>query len=171
MARNIEIKARLNSPESQERAVVQRADQGPELLKQRDVFFQAPQGRLKLRYLSDTLGQLISYDRPNQEGPKTSTYQIYTTDQPQSLEETLRAALPVIGVVAKQRLVYMVGQTRVHLDRVEGLPGIYLELEVVLQQDQSQGEGETIAADLIDAFHVEDQDLIQGAYLDMLAAR
>ena len=34
-----------------------------------------------------------------------------------------------LGVVKKHRMVYMVGQTRVHIDEVEGL-GHYLELEV-----------------------------------------
>ena len=41
----------------------------------------------------------------------------------------LGQALGVLGVVRKQRLLYLVGQTRVHLDSVEGL-GDFLELEV-----------------------------------------
>ena len=34
-----------------------------------------------------------------------------------------------LGIVKKHRMLYMVGQTRVHIDEVEGL-GHYLELEV-----------------------------------------
>lgn len=38
-------------------------------------------------------------------------------------------ALGVKGIVKKKRELYMVGQTRVHLDEVEGL-GNFMELEV-----------------------------------------
>ena len=36
----------------------------------------------------------------------------------------------LLGIVKKHRMLYMVGQTRVHIDKVEGL-GHYLELEVI----------------------------------------
>ena len=44
-------------------------------------------------------------------------------------QETLGKALGVKGRVKKTRLLYMVGQTRVHVDEVEGL-GNFMELEV-----------------------------------------
>ena len=50
------------------------------------------------------------------------------------MKTILEQILPVTGSVRKRRLVYHVGQTRVHLDRVEGL-GDFLELEVVLRPD------------------------------------
>ena len=46
-------------------------------------------------------------------------------------QETLGEALGVKGRVKKTRLLYMVGQTRVHVDEVEGL-GNFMELEVSL---------------------------------------
>ena len=46
-------------------------------------------------------------------------------------QETLGKALGVKGRVKKTRLLYMVGQTRVHVDEVEGL-GNFMELEVSL---------------------------------------
>ena len=51
---------------------------------------------------------------------------------PESLKSTLSLALGVRGVVRKTRYLYLVGQTRIHLDDVEGL-GHFMELEVVMQ--------------------------------------
>lgn len=45
------------------------------------------------------------------------------------MQALLSEALGVLGVVRKERLLYLVGQTRVHLDRVDGL-GDFMELEV-----------------------------------------
>ncbi len=72
------------------------------------------------------------------------------------------------GVVRKERLLYMVGQTRVHLDSVEGL-GHFVELEVVLRPGQSDDEGQAIARDLMARLGIREADLLETAYMDMLA--
>ena len=46
------------------------------------------------------------------------------------IQVTLGLSLGVKGVVKKHRMLYMVGQTRVHVDQVEGL-GDFMELEVI----------------------------------------
>jgi len=61
----------------------------------------------------------------------------------------------------------MVGQTRVHCDKVEGL-GEFMELEVVLNDDQTVEEGEAIAHDLMEKLGVPKANLLKGAYMDML---
>ena len=45
------------------------------------------------------------------------------------LQQTLSKALGIKGIVNKRRLLYMIGQTSVHLDCVEDL-GDFMELEV-----------------------------------------
>ena len=45
-------------------------------------------------------------------------------------QTALGQALGVKGVVRKRRMLYMIGQTRVHMDQVEGL-GDFMELEVL----------------------------------------
>ena len=45
------------------------------------------------------------------------------------------------------------GQTRIHLDQVEGL-GSFVELEVVLRDDQTAGDGGAIAQQLLGAIGV-----------------
>ncbi|XP_050179697.1 uncharacterized protein LOC126644408 [Myiozetetes cayanensis] len=145
-----------------------------QLLVQADTFFRVPRGRLKLRRTQvkgeDGRGELIFYERPDTAGPKLSSFTITPTADPDGLEAVLAQALGVLGVVRKERLLYLVGQTRLHLDRVEGL-GDFLELEVVLRQEQSVQDGEHVARELLRALGVGEDDLISGAYLDLLLAK
>ncbi len=169
MARNVEIKARLRDPE-QVAAVARRlAGVEPELIVQHDTFFQSDHGRLKLRRFADGTGELIAYDRPDRAGPKTSDYRLYRTADPLALHASLAAALKPAGEVRKQRHLYLVGRTRVHLDRVEGL-GDYLELEVVLSDTETVADGRAEAERLLDTLGVESTDLVSGAYVDLLAS-
>ena len=76
-------------------------------------------------------------------------------------------ALGVRGVVRKKRYLYLAGQTRIHLDDVEGL-GQFMELEVVLRDGQSDADGQSIAEDLMAKLGVRTEDLLEGAYMDLL---
>lgn len=71
-------------------------------------------------------------------------------------------------MVRKERRLYMIGQTRVHLDAVEGL-GAFIELEVVLADGQDPGEGRRIAQGLVEAFRIRPADLVPVAYADLLS--
>ena len=68
----------------------------------------------------------------------------------------------------KRRTLFMIGKTRVHLDRVEGL-GHFLELEVVLSDDETVESGILVARKLMAEFGIEPAQLIEGAYIDLLA--
>ena len=91
-----------------------------EIIEQHDIFFACERGRLKLRIFSPSKGELIAYDRPDQAAAKLSRYIIAPTSDPDRLRQALTAALGVIGEVRKTRTLYLIGQTRVHLDAVEG---------------------------------------------------
>jgi adenylate cyclase class IV len=169
MGRNVEIKARAGDlPELLARAAAV-AGTVPELILQEDTFFAVPRGRLKLRVFSETSGELILYERPDAPGPKTSAYRIVPTRSPAALLDLLAAALGVLGVVRKRRHLFLAGQTRIHVDEVEGL-GTFLELEVVLRAGQGVSEGEAIARGLMAELGVAEEALVAGAYLDLLAS-
>ena len=170
MPSNIEIKARARDFESMRRRAAELSDMPVQIVPQEDTFFNVPQGRLKLRTSRAQEGQLIYYERPDQGGPKRSDYQIFRTDDPQGLKTALAAALGVRGVVKKVRYLYLVGQTRVHLDDVEDL-GRFMELEVVMQPGQSDADGQAIAEKLMEQLAVEPSDLLEGAYMDLLESR
>jgi predicted adenylyl cyclase CyaB len=167
MPANVEIKARVENIDALRARARSLAGSEPEVLNQVDTFFTVPGGRFKLRRLSDSSGELIFYRRPDQPGPKRSSYFIYPTADPGTLALVLARALDVRGVVEKRREVYQVGQTRIHIDEVRDL-GQFLELEVVLEEGQSTAEGERIANDLLQKLEVPGSALVSGAYIDLL---
>ena len=166
---NIEIKARLRNPEAVKARAAALSDTPVEIIPQEDTFFNVPHGRLKLRELAPDRAQLVYYERPDVAGPKRSDYLLAGTSEPALLKAALTAALGVRGVVRKRRLLYLAGQTRIHLDEVEGL-GSFMELEVVLRPGQTDAEGQSIAEGLLGQLGIEARDLIEGAYMDMIEA-
>ena len=167
MPTNIEIKARVHDLAALRRRAEELSDTPVRVIPQEDTFFHTPKGRLKLRLLQAGQAQLVYYERPDQDGPKRSSYHIFETSDPQGLQTALRLALGVRGVVRKTRYLYMAGQTRIHLDDVEGL-GQFMELEVVLREGQSEAEGQAIAEELMTRLGVQKDDLLEGAYMDLL---
>ncbi|MBL4646441.1 MAG: class IV adenylate cyclase [Rhizobiales bacterium] len=80
----------------------------------------------------------------------------------------LGAAYGEAIIVRKTRLLYLVGRTRIHVDNVEGL-GDFMELEVMLDDNENTQAGENEARDLMQKLGIEDNDLVEGAYADLLA--
>ncbi|XP_035661979.1 uncharacterized protein LOC118406192 [Branchiostoma floridae] len=167
MPSNIEIKARVHDVTSLHKLASELSQSQGSQLVQEDTFFCVPRGRLKLRHLKGCPSELISYDRPDQQGPKESVFFIAKVQNPEEIKVTLGHALGIRGIVRKLRTLYLVGQTRIHVDNVENL-GHYMELEVMMQPGQSADEGEQIANELMEKLGVKSCDLIDTAYIDML---
>ncbi len=167
MARNVEIKARLNDLEAARRTVAALADGPPERLEQRDTFFRAGGGRLKLREIAGVRAELIWYRRPDARGPRESHYETAPVVDAEALRALLAAALGACGEVRKTRLVYHVGRTRVHLDQVQEL-GNFLELEVQMAAAEPAAAGAAEAARLMASLGVDESALVSEAYVDLL---
>ncbi|WP_243374100.1 class IV adenylate cyclase [Geotalea sp. SG265] len=167
MARNIEIKARIDSIEALVPKAAAIADQGPMEIVQDDTFFRCDSGRLKLRAFSRDEGELIFYCRADRQGPKESFYLRSPTPAPETLRDSLSLAYGQAGRVRKHRTLFLAGRTRIHLDKVEGL-GEFLELEVVLGEGESAENGVREAHDLMAQLGIERSQLIDGAYVDLL---
>jgi predicted adenylyl cyclase CyaB len=166
MPATIELKAR---PRGDVRAVVEKlSGTSGTLLEQVDVFFQVREGRLKLRREAGR-AELIAYRRPDRAAVKTSEYSIAPVADPEALHAVLASALGVRSTVRKQRWLYRIGQTRVHLDEVEGL-GSFLELEYVLGRDEPAEHGVQEIARLRGALDIRDEDLLDTAYADLVVA-
>jgi adenylate cyclase class IV len=169
MPRNIEIKARIASVESLLPRARALADGDAVLIAQDDSFFAVPHGRLKLRQFADGSAELIHYHRPDNTEAKASDYVLVAVPDPAALREALARGCGLLGRVRKQRWLLMAGATRIHLDRVEGL-GDFMELEVVLRDEQADAEGVATAEALMQALGLAGAERLAGAYLDLLAA-
>lgn len=172
MARNIEIKAALTRDEvlAIKRIAPKISDFGPEILLQTDTFFHVNCGRLKLREFANGSAELIAYDRPDQTGPKSSDYERVACPNPEELRSALTRSLGTRGRVVKRRELYLLGQTRIHLDTVESL-GEFLELEVVMESHQNESAGVEEANRILKQLGIDTPNLISGAYIDLIESK
>ncbi len=170
MPRNIEVKARIDSVATLIPRATAIAQHGPTEIFQDDTFFACDSGRLKLRAFSDSAGELIFYRRADLLGPKECFYVRASTNDPSALREALALAYGVSGRVVKDRTLFLVGRTRVHLDRVRDL-GEFMELEVALRDDEATEVAFGEARELMVRLGVNDAQLVEGAYVDLLNAR
>jgi adenylate cyclase class IV len=169
MPRNIEIKARVECVDAVLPRARALADGDAVRIGQDDTFYCVPHGRLKLRRFADGSAELIHYQRADSAEARASDYVRVPVADAAALDEALARGCGRLGRVRKQRQLLMVGPTRIHLDRVEGL-GDFIELEVVLQDGQSDVEGTRIAETLMAALGLAATPRIAGAYLDLLSA-
>ena len=168
-SKNIEIKARVFDFERLLKIIESEGGAEAEVLVQEDVFYLAPSGRLKLRILGDSSGELIHYHREDSTEPRASHYRIAPTNAPDAMKAILDEVLPVLGTVSKRRRLFRLGQTRVHLDQVDRL-GDFVELEVVLQPGQAEAEGVAIAQRLMNVLGITSSHIVKQAYIDLLRA-
>jgi adenylate cyclase class IV len=160
-------------------------------MRQRDTYFLARHGRLKLREWSredanpetaDPGGDgeagergatLIAYDRPDDAGTRLSDYLLCSVPDPDALREALARSLGIWLVVEKRRRLCRWGHTRIHFDRVAGL-GAFLELETVVdhftgstiaRQEAAEAEHRLVIA----ALGLDRLPAIAGSYSDLLA--
>ena len=172
MSRNIEIKAEI-SPAQQQMAIAvagELATQPPAILHQKDTFFCVPTKRLKLRQFGDGTAELIAYDRIDCEQPVPSNYYRALVTDPDELLAGLSLVLGVRGVIEKTRRLFLVEQTRIHIDEVQDL-GNFLELEVVMHDGQAENQGIEIAQQLMLRLGIENSQLVSNAYIDLLEKR
>lgn len=170
MPRNVEIKASVASLPRLLKLVQGLSDKEGTVLVQKDIFYNCPNGRLKLRSIKvneKSRSELIFYQRPDHSGPKVSNFSTTPVTDADAMDWVLGSSLGRRGVVAKTRQLFMVGQTRVHVDQVKDL-GDFMELEVVLDDSQTPEDGAAIARDLMEKLEVKEGNLITKAYMDLL---
>jgi predicted adenylyl cyclase CyaB len=166
---NIEIKAHCENPDAIRRFLQDNKADFKGTDHQLDTYFSVPNGRLKLRR-GNIENSLIFYDRPNQPGPKQADVSLFQTDTVGGVQlaETLTSALEVLVVVDKQREIYFIDNVKFHIDDVKGL-GTFIEIEAIDEKgDIGIDKLRSQCRYYINAFDIQQQDLVHNSYSDLL---
>ena len=138
MRRNIELKAPDPDPARSLAVCRELGAEDRGVLRQRDTYFRARSGRLKLREEEPGGALLIQYDRPDGAAARESRYRLTRVEDPDELRASLDAALGTLVVVDKERHLLLWEGVRIHLDTVAGL-GTFVELEGVAAPESDLG--------------------------------
>lgn len=139
-------------------------------LKQRDTYFAAHAGRLKLREQAPGEAQLIAYLRPDRKAARLCDYTVIPVSHPAHVRKLFSTCLGRLGEIRKVRELYVLGGVRIHLDRVRDL-GTFLEFEAVLEPGKKAISARHEIRRLSKAFGIRPSDTVSGSYLDLLLAR
>jgi predicted adenylyl cyclase CyaB len=87
--------------------------------------------------------------------------------EPTELREALAGVLGIKVVVSKSRRLFILGDVRIHLDRVEDL-GDFIEFEGVAVDGDDPGGFAGLLDELRQSFGIRDEDLLRESYSDLL---
>ena len=167
--RNIEIKIKLESDRKVKSILKEMGAKFEGEFIERDTFYHCPNGRLKLREIDGKAFKLIFYDRPNVAGSKMSEYWTVTLDDSQAMamKMMLGDALGKQILVIKKRKLWLYENTRIHIDRVDGLSSVFLELETAVDEIGRKAAREEHAR-IIDLLGISFYIPLSASYADML---
>ena len=167
MRRNVEWKARLRDPDAALGAARAAGAEDEATLHQRDTYFHAVVGALKLREQPPALAELIQYDRMDRAGPRTSAYRIVEVLDPDALRDALGAALASGRSSRRSGTCCCTPATRIHLDAVAGL-GTFAEVEAVVADGERLEVAHARAEHWRALLRVADEDLLPVSYVDLM---
>jgi adenylate cyclase, class 2 len=164
---NIEIKARCADPAFIRNYLQTHNANFKGTDEQTDTYFNSPNGRLKLRE-GIIENNLIYYERENQAGPKNSKFHLVKVDDAKGLKEVLTKSMGIKVIVKKKREIYYIDNVKFHIDEVPGL-GSFTEIEAGnILADLSKEELQQQCDFYLKEFRINDNDLIEVSYSDML---
>jgi cytidine deaminase len=165
---NIELKARCADIDAITTRCLALGASDEGVLAQRDTYYAARSGRLKLREDPARGSELIAYRRSDDPNAAESAYLLAPVSAPADLNQALSAALgdPLV-VVSKRRHLFLWQGVRIHLDTVEGL-GTFIELEAVLPDAGDPATAQEKVGRLREELEITDDALVAGGYGDLL---
>ena len=166
--RNLEVKAIDPDPHATLQAALDMGAEDRGLMLQRDTYFHAVIGRLKLREAPPNPAELIAYDRAELAGPKVSLYRVVQVADHLALIDALTDSLGVRCVVEKARRLLLWRNVRIHLDRVTGL-GHFVELEAVATAPGGLEVERDRVEELRRVLGIADDRLVARGYADLVA--
>jgi homotetrameric cytidine deaminase len=165
--RNVELKARDPDPDATLRAALAHGASDHGVLRQRDTYFAAPGGRLKLRVQDDDGAQLVGYRRADAAQARLSAYHLADVPDPEATAAALDATLGITIEVVKRRHLLLWRDVRIHLDDVDGL-GSWVELEAVAPPDSDLAAEHAKVDELRDVLGIQDERIVADGYAALL---
>jgi len=166
---NVEIKARTNSAQFVRKYLIDHNADFKGIDEQTDTYFNVSQGRLKLRE-GNIENNLIYYNRNNQNGPKSSQFNLVKVEDAKGLKEVLTKSCGIKMIVKKRREIYYIDNVKFHIDEVPGL-GSFIEIEAGnILANKTEAELMEQCNFYLKEFKIRDEDLVDVSYSDMLLA-
>ncbi len=166
MAHNIEFKAELRDPEAARRQCSLLGAECLGTVRQTDVYFNMPEGRLKRREAPGEPIEWIFYQRRDIVRPRMSEY--FILNEAQAKRRWGTANLREWVRVTKTRELWMLDNVRIHLDQVDGL-GWFIELEAVVSKKIDTKACHKAIARLREAFGPAMGEPVAPSYSDLVA--
>lgn len=166
MAKNLEIKVKLNTHKQIKKILKDNKIKLTEILNQKDVYYKVDRGILKLR-IENRNQTLIFYDRNEKSRKRWSDYYLLDLSSVDA-NKYLKRFLDVTVIVKKKRELYLYKNTRIHLDFVQGL-GYFLELETRVINGLKDAEKRFNY--LLDLLELRSKKEIRASYKDLLLSK
>jgi adenylate cyclase class 2 len=168
----VELKAKVDNLEPFRKKLESLKAEHIGAVRQIDTYYEVPQGRLKLRETEgENEAQIVYYERPDVKGLKKSQVFITELPKPQFMKQFLSNVLRTKTIVDKQRIIYKVEGTQVHLDKVKNL-GTYVEFERPTENtpETTKKAHETLEK-LMETLGIKPETLQKGSYSDLIMQR
>ena len=165
----VELKARVNTLDLIRGKIIDLKAHHIGTFKQVDVYFEVPEGRLKLREVEGkNTVELVYYKRENVSGPKRSDVFILEVQEPAVFKSLLEKVLKTGVTVEKLREVYRYQGTQMHLDTVKKL-GVFVEFERETTADlQAIRKNQQTLKGLMKKLGIKTENLEKLSYSDLI---
>lgn len=163
MPTNLELKIKLKTFSKTEKLLQKAGAQYKGILNQKDIYYEFKKGLLKLR-IEKGENYLIKYLR-DEKGKRWSNYEILKIDG-KNVEKYLAEFWKVEAVVEKKRKLYLIGDTRIHLDEVKRL-GKFLELETVVIKDKQAADKQF--KNVVEILQLDTNNQIKTSYRNLIS--
>jgi adenylate cyclase class 2 len=164
---NVEIKTRYTKTRRTETILKKIGAHFDRVEAQKDTYFAVNSGMLKIRERDSDLPQLIQYFRGDEKAPRPSYYEIIHLRNVEKVRETLEREHGILGVIVKEREIWLWENVRIHFDKVEKL-GEFLEFEAVLEYDSDVEEESKKVRWLMKKFKIQEKNLLKESYIDFI---
>jgi len=165
----VELKARVEDHDFLRKKLSALGAEHAGTFRQTDSYFEVPEGRLKLREVTDDgTAELIYYERENIAGPKSDDAFILRVQEPEELKKILKKILTPLVVIEKVREIYRYNGTQIHLDTVKNL-GKFIEFERQTSDDPKMIKKDRLTLQkLMKKLKIDPNNLESLSYSDLL---